>query len=39
MIDAYRDGSLADHWKRARSTEGTSRAERATLAVLEDQPV
>ena len=36
--DAYRDGSLADHWKRARAGSGRSRAEQATLAVLEDQP-
>jgi DNA topoisomerase-1 len=36
--EAYRDGSLADHWKRARAVKGRSRAEQATLAVLEDQP-
>lgn len=39
VIDSYREGSLADHWKRARSTERCSRGERTTLAVLEDQPV
>lgn len=36
--DAYRDGSLADHWKRSRAVTGRSRAEQATLAVLGDQP-
>jgi DNA topoisomerase I len=34
VLDAYRDGSLADHWKRSRSAGRLSRAERAALAVL-----
>jgi DNA topoisomerase I len=32
--DAYRDGTLADHWTRSRATARLRRAERATLAVL-----
>jgi DNA topoisomerase-1 len=32
--DAYRDGTLAERWKRARSSGRYRRAERATLAVL-----
>jgi DNA topoisomerase I len=36
--EAYRSGTLVPTWKRARAGAGRSRAEQATLAVLEDQP-
>lgn len=36
VIDSYREGALTEHWKRARSSTHLRRAERATLAVLED---
>ena len=32
--DAFRDGTLDDHWSRARAGTHYRRAERATLAVL-----
>jgi DNA topoisomerase-1 len=32
--EAYRDGTLAEHWNRSRTTARLRRAERATLAVL-----
>ena len=36
ILDAYRDGSLAEEWKRARTIGQLRRAERAVLAVLDN---
>jgi DNA topoisomerase I len=35
VFEAYRDASLSEAWRRSRSTARMSRAERATLAVLQ----
>jgi DNA topoisomerase-1 len=37
VLEAYRDGSLAEEWKRARSIGRLSRGERTVLAVLADR--